>query len=502
MLRFSELLEERGPRQKKYHKDLSPSTKKKRVAQFKKQAKMDDDDEDAYEDAPGDKKARKKGVPQSKHTKNYKKRFSESLNESKMHTNSLGKWVHKGPADYAVKLQTVLGQPDVVEKQDYGRVRSATWYNADGFDSLMVEDENTVKYHPIPGVQVYVYGMKKLVVPKDMVEPLHKSSETIKIDQLKNEVTASCASTTICAVTLNFVMDCIAGRSQPTISEYDKRVLSVAEDNKLDPDFDWWPDKTMDIREKPLSESILPTFGTYLIENKAVRNKAKETGISYSILKQVYDRGVAAWKTGHRPGTTPQQWGLARINSFATGGKTRTTADKDLWKKHSASKKKKKVNEEKTSELIKKSHESRGRKGTLKAKIKGEITKEKVLALKNDKDATTLDKKQANFWLNMNEDVIMEAEYQGKKVKLNDPIRNSGGKKKFKVYTTHPKTGNVIKVQFGDPGLSIKRDNDDRRKAFRARHGCDAVTFESDRHTPKYWSCKMWTKSKKVSDLD
>ena len=98
--------------------------------------------------------------------------------------------------------------------------------------------------------------------------------------------------------------------------------------------------------------------------------------------------------------------------------------------------------------------------------------------------------------------VIAEAEYQGKKVKLNDPIRNSGGRKKFRVYTTHPKTGNVIKVEFGDTGLSIKRDSDKRRKAFRARHGCDAVTFESDRHTPKYWSCKMWTKSKKVSDLD
>ena len=56
--------------------------------------------------------------------------------------------------------------------------------------------------------------------------------------------------------------------------------------------------------------------------------------ISYSILKKVFDRGVAAWRTGHRPGTTPEQWGYARINSFATGGKTRTTADADLWKKH------------------------------------------------------------------------------------------------------------------------------------------------------------------------
>jgi hypothetical protein len=65
-----------------------------------------------------------------------------------------------------------------------------------------------------------------------------------------------------------------------------------------------------------------------------IRKKAEETGISYGILKQVFDRGLAAWRTGHRPGTTPAQWGFARINSFATGGKTRTTADADLWAKH------------------------------------------------------------------------------------------------------------------------------------------------------------------------
>ena len=66
---------------------------------------------------------------------------------------------------------------------------------------------------------------------------------------------------------------------------------------------------------------------------KAVKNKAAKSGISYAILKKVYDRGMVAWKGGHRPGATPQQWALARVNSFLTGGKTRRTADADLWKK-------------------------------------------------------------------------------------------------------------------------------------------------------------------------
>ena len=60
--------------------------------------------------------------------------------------------------------------------------------------------------------------------------------------------------------------------------------------------------------------------------------KADKSGISYGILKKVYDRGMAAWKTGHRPGTTPQQWAFARVNSFLTGGGARK-ADNDLWQK-------------------------------------------------------------------------------------------------------------------------------------------------------------------------
>ena len=63
----------------------------------------------------------------------------------------------------------------------------------------------------------------------------------------------------------------------------------------------------------------------------ALVNKAKKTGMPYGILKKVYDRGMAAYKTGHRPGTSPQQWAMARVNSFITKGKgTWGGADKDL----------------------------------------------------------------------------------------------------------------------------------------------------------------------------
>jgi hypothetical protein len=75
---------------------------------------------------------------------------------------------------------------------------------------------------------------------------------------------------------------------------------------------------------------------------KALQTKSDKTGIPYGILKQVFNRGVAAWRTGHRPGTNPTQWGYARVNSFATKSKgTWGGADKDLADKARGSMKKK-----------------------------------------------------------------------------------------------------------------------------------------------------------------
>jgi hypothetical protein len=68
-------------------------------------------------------------------------------------------------------------------------------------------------------------------------------------------------------------------------------------------------------------------------------DKAKKSGISKTILKKVFSRGMGAWRSGHRPGVSPHQWAMARVNSFITGGKTRSTADKDLWEKNKSNKK-------------------------------------------------------------------------------------------------------------------------------------------------------------------
>jgi len=82
---------------------------------------------------------------------------------------------------------------------------------------------------------------------------------------------------------------------------------------------------------------------------------------------------------------------------------------------------------------------------------------------------------------------IDEAEYQGRKVQLGKPTR--GDVKKFKVFVKDPGTGNVKKVNFGDPNMKIRKSNPGARKSFRARHNCDTA---KDRTTARYWSCRKW----------
>ena len=65
----------------------------------------------------------------------------------------------------------------------------------------------------------------------------------------------------------------------------------------------------------------------------ALKEKSKASGISLSILREVFQRGMAAWRTGHRPGVAPPQWALGRVNSFITGEGKARSADEDLWKK-------------------------------------------------------------------------------------------------------------------------------------------------------------------------
>jgi len=332
--------------------------------------------------------------------------------------------------------------------------------------------------------------------------------------------------------------------------------------------------------------------------------KAKKTGMPYGILKKVYDRGMAAWKTGHRPGTTPQQWAFARVNSFTTKSSgTWGKADKDLAKQVNSSykpeetelgmipKKKTKGHEvlgpesvqewfesnmtrakyqlhhgedwwwklqEVKEAMLEKTgvccddcadgvHEAKGpcwdgfkqvgmknkggkqvpncvpeswtqedidenlrkvkgtdnlyepRKSTKYSRTKSMMDylgkRDKKDAEKKKKDkATSGDYKMRmyNSMENVWGEVTEKDDKSGKE--LNNPTR--GDVKKYKVYVKNDK-GNVVKVEFGDPNMSIKRDDPEARKNFRARHNCDQ---KKDKTTAGYWSCKFWS-TKSVTDL-
>ena len=89
------------------------------------------------------------------------------------------------------------------------------------------------------------------------------------------------------------------------------------------------------------------------------------------------------------------------------------------------------------------------------------------------------------MWFN-EDDALDEAEYRGRKVPLGKPMR--GDVKKFKVYVRKP-TGNIVKVNFGDPNMRIKKSNPARRRSFRARHNC---ANPGPRTKARYWSCRAW----------
>ncbi len=216
-------------------------------------------------------------------------------------------------------------------------------------------------------------------------------------------------------------------------------------------------------------------------------NKSDKTGVPYSILKKSYDRGMAAWKTGHRPGTTPQQWAFARVNSMLTGGK----ADPDLQKQ--AKKYKKKSKSEEVTESAPDTSDAMKRYKAGKAGFT-DIAHLKAKGLIKRADGTK--RKSPKYEMNEWGEIDEQAEYDGRKVKLNNPTR--GDVKKYKVYVKNEK-GKVIKIEFGDPNMEIKRDDPGRRKSFRARHRCDSDP--APKWTARYWSCKFWEKGKTVTDL-
>ena len=284
--------------------------------------------------------------------------------------------------------------------------------------------------------------------------------------------------------------------------------------------------------------------------DKSLAKKSEASGISVGILKQVYKRGVAAWRTGHRPGTTPSQWGHARVNSFISGGKTRTTADKDLWAKHKGKSEDTEVGEKKylrthpklknlkipvnrkkgrilkpgdkpfkDSYEIGKDYADHTRKMTPfqehssccdDCAEESNLIESNVYRVGSEKYYEFFQEKRDEYKIGVYEPTgfdkeIMEGDlgkfdmYQGNHVPLDCPMIEEkdvelnkpkvGGPKKYYVYVKDPATGNVKKVTFGDTtGLRVKLNDKEARKSFVARHNCENP---GPKTKARYWSCNL-----------
>ncbi len=255
--------------------------------------------------------------------------------------------------------------------------------------------------------------------------------------------------------------------------------------------------------------------------------KAAKSGISIETLRKVYRRGVAAWNSGHRPGTTPQQWGMARVNSYITKGKgTYHGADKDLREDNVVEAA---VPKDKESGLPKK-YVAGLSASTAKARAAhwdkadklSDKDPEAYKPAPGDANAKTKESKHTKkyreiFGEDMDEEIyeacwagykqvglkkkgdkmvpncvpesdVKEATYQGKEVPLNKPM--AGDVKKSKVYVDPDGDGKAQKVNFGDKNMSIKKDQPERKKSYCARSSGQGNL--TDKTSANYWSRRAW----------
>ena len=267
--------------------------------------------------------------------------------------------------------------------------------------------------------------------------------------------------------------------------------------------------------------------GSYLME------KSIATGIDYQTLLQVFNRGKAAWTKDQPPGKTPSQYAFNRLNSYVQGGKafkedvdlregTTTTVRDILAKGMRTARMMDNVNPEHIPAIhpgpmqasVKSGEDKdvakRKRATLIRTKTKEYLTKvvdeqriNNTVVAPSLKEAVErmlnpcgCEQEEDHIYEEMSWDQWMQlAEENNEGRALNKPFRTPGGPKKFAVYVKNDK-GNVIKLGFGDPNLEIKRDDPDRRKAYRARHGCDNP---GPKWKANYWSCNWsWSAAKKV----
>jgi len=269
------------------------------------------------------------------------------------------------------------------------------------------------------------------------------------------------------------------------------------------------PDSAKDDKgDITLSKETVDKLQTKIKEHNAkVAEKNSGSKATLSQLKAVYRRGAGAYSTSHHPKMSRDGWAMARVNAFlyllrnGRPSNPNYKQDNDLLpKSHPRSTKAEYDEGSMQVAQIKKMHmqlmqlvEKIGDNGFEFE----EWTKDKISKAEHYIEAI-FDAVMFNYDEPDVSDDYSEANDDKKNVKLNKPFRTPKGPKKFSVYVKNDK-GNIVKVNFGDPNMEIKRDDPERRKNFRSRHQCD--TNPGPKWKARYWSCKFWESNKSVTDL-
>lgn len=374
---------------KKYVKGLSPSTAAARKAHWDKANKLSDSDPEAYKPAPGDKTAKTKP---SKYTKKFKQMYGEETQEQLEYKNyktqhfdlcpaavdAFNKLIAKDPEDPVAVLNaikatdTYLGiekdakaagkvTPEQITDFEAAQDRAAEFLEKLG-DLENHEDYMEMHLDTIMGLnEGWSKNYKDSIDcnnPKGFSQRAHCQGKNMQEESkpLKFNNADKVKVARIIATSLG--VDDAQSKSNPKqlvdmgLRNVRKKPLSRNGYSILKSMLDTARLAGIDYDRKLLPTQIqavdeaYPGYGEEKADiqisedaDKSLAKKSDKSGIPVGILRQVYKRGVAAWNSGHRPGTTPEQWGHARVNSFIVGGKTRHTADKDLWAKAKKSKK-------------------------------------------------------------------------------------------------------------------------------------------------------------------
>ena len=255
----------------------------------------------------------------------FKRKFPDSepvqivrVHDKKKHIVNL-RDTSKGDVEKAAKFaaQISLSEENSLEEKKKDMTAISSWkkklQKVKGLTKQQIQMLNTL---PTPVITSLINQIGMVVASNDMAEDGHTD-----VISAKNQVKIAMKALNTMNQELNKLND------EDELPSWWTNKVAVAV-NKLDGMADY-----LDIKVENVTDIFKESDVKGLQEKaeKALKNKAKETGMPLGILRKVFQRGVKAWQSGHRPGTNAVQWGLARVNSFVTKGKgTWGKADSDL----------------------------------------------------------------------------------------------------------------------------------------------------------------------------